>query len=334
MVNRRPKILILIKPFWTYPKHKAKFEVIREIEKFAEVYYWNEDGNIHEIIKKLGVQFDFIFQYDIAWSYGLAPKIIGLDQLNIPKGCFVIDLHWNPQSRKKYFIENKIDLIFSVTRTPFLKAFPQFKKKLRWLPWSINPDVMKDYQLAKSFDYLLMGLVYVERNQLERFAYPKQLPPKGRYAFRDKVYEKMYNKPGFMFHPHPGHRTMDYRNIIVGKRYAQELNRAKMFFTCGSRDKNGGITVQKFFEAPACRTLLMAEENDDLRHLGFIDGENFISCTTENFEQKAKKYLFNDIERMRITDNGYQLIHRHHTNENRARFFVTSIKDFLKAQKS
>lgn len=329
MEQTRPKILILIKPFWSYPKHQPKFEIIREFERFANVYYWFHDGDIQDIIRRIGVQPDFIFHYDIAWYYSLAPKITGLRDIQIPKGCFVIDLHWQPKLRRKYFQENHIDLIFSVTRTPFLKLFPEYRDQFRWLPWSIDPDIMKDYKLVKDIDYLLMGLVYFEQKQAGRFGLPRQFPAKGRYAFRDAVYEKMRSKQGFMYYPHPGHRTLDTENMIVNKRYAQALNRSKMFFTCGSRDKNGGITVQKFFEAPACRTLLLAEANEDLKHLGFIDGENFVSCRIENVEEKARKYLVDEFERKRITDNGYRLIHRLHTNQERAKSFVKEVSKVL-----
>src|SRR5699024_11243164 len=77
------------------------------------------------------------------------------------KGCFVIDLHWKPEERKRYFRQNKIDLIFSATKHPFLKVFPQYKQKLRWLPWAINPAIMKDWKQKKDIDSLLMGLVYI-----------------------------------------------------------------------------------------------------------------------------------------------------------------------------
>src|SRR5690625_1279494 len=145
MVLRRLKILVIMKPFWNFPKHKPKYDMIRALEIYAEVHYWYEDGHIEDILKTLAIEPDFIFHYDIAWNYRLAPKIEGLNCVDIPVGCFVIDLHWKPEQRIKYITENHIDLIFSVSKNPFPKVFPQFKQKLRWTPWSINPSIMKDW---------------------------------------------------------------------------------------------------------------------------------------------------------------------------------------------
>ena len=76
----------------------------------------------------------------------------------------------------------------------------------------------------------------------------------------------------------------------MNEKYAQELNRAKIFFTCGSALR---YPLLKFYEAPACRTLLLAEPNQDIFDLGFKDGTHFIACEVEDFYDKAKYYLQN-----------------------------------------
>lgn len=326
---KKLKILVLLKPFWVYEKHKPKVDIIKALEKHAEVYYWYKPGHIKDIIKALNVTPDFIFHYDIAWNYGLAPKIDGLADVDIPKGCFVIDLHWKPRERINYFQSTNIDIIFSVTKHPFMQVFPQYEEKLCWLPWSINPQVMKDWNLKKDIDSLLMGLVYIDEENLDEQTKPAQMPPKGRYLFRDTVYRKMRNEPGFVFHPHPGHRAKKSDHLIVNEKYAQELNRSKIFFTCGSRSSTGGVAVLKFFEAPACKTLLLAEPNKDIEDLGFVDGENFVACDLNNIREKARYFLNNDQERNRITENGYKLIHQQHTNEQRAKQMIQAIKQTI-----
>ena len=328
-MEKKRKILVLVKPFWLYPKHKVKKDIFDALEKYADVYYWHHNGHIKDILKTLNIEPDFIFHYDIAWYDIMAPKIEGLADIDIHKGCFVIDLHWNPDERIQYFLENNIDLIFSATKYPFLRLFPQFKHKFRWLPWAINPAVMKDYGLEKEIDLLLMGLVYVDKNAHGRHQLPNTIPLKGRYAFRDAVFSNLKNKPGFVYHPHPGHLATKSDRLIVNKKYAKELNRAKIFFTCGGRYKTGRVAVLKFFEAPACKTLLLAEPNDDIVDLGFIDKENYVACTVDNFMEKAEYYLANDEERMRITENGYQFIHKHHTNDERAKYLLKEINAIL-----
>lgn len=304
----------------TYPKHKPKYETIKSIEKYAEVKYWHTNGNIHDIMKQLNFTPDFILHYDMGWNYALGPYISGLSEVKIPKGCFVIDSHYSPKERSNYFESNKIDLIFSITKSHFLKTYPNFKDRFRWFPFSINSSIFKDYQLEKDIDFLLMGLLYdgLKKTGSQLFT------PKGIYPFRDKVYETMKNEKGFVYHPHPGHNAAE--NTLINESYAKELNRSKMFFTCGSLYK---YPVLKYFEAPACKTLLLAEAVPDILELGFEDGVNFVACNQSDFYEKAMYYLENEEERMKITEKGYEFIHANHTDDARGRDFVNEVRKFI-----
>jgi len=299
------------------PKHKVKFEMVKAIDEFADVQYWYKDGYLPNILSKINFKPDFIFHYDIAYNYALSPKITGLNVVDIPKGCFVIDSHFDKNVRINYFEENKIDIIFSVTKGHFLSVFPEYQKKFKWHPWSIDPTIFKDWNMNKDINYLLMGLV---NNGLVRW------PPKGKYPFREAVLQQMKNEPGFIHHPHPGLYIKEEEHAFLNEKYAKELNKAKIFFTCGSKLH---YPVLKFFEAPACKTLLLAEPNQDILELGFTDGSNFIACNINDFYEKAKYYLQNEEERKRITDNGYHFIHSQHTNRIRAQEFINTIKKFL-----
>ncbi|MFO7316899.1 MAG: glycosyltransferase [Bacilli bacterium] len=320
-MSKKLKILILIRPFTKkFPKHKNKFEMIRAIEKYAEVQYWYKDGNIHDILKEIPFKPDFIFHYDIGWGYVLAPRISGLGEVDIPKGCYLYDAHYSPGERRKYFDQTKMDLIFSASKSTFLKTYGRFKDKFRFFPFSIDPTVFKDWQLEKDIDFLLMGQLY---DRTKKTGY-QTMTPKGRYPFREAVLEKMRGMEGFVFHPHPGHNAPE--SALLNEKYAQELNRSKMFFTCGSVLK---YPVFKYFEAPACKTLLLAEPVPDILELGFKDGENFVACSQSDFYEKAMYYLKNEEERKRITENGYQFIHTRHTNDVRAKEFVDEVQKFI-----
>lgn len=307
-----------------------KFDTIKAIEEFADIKYWYEDGDICDIMNQLNFMPDFIYHYDIAWGYALAPRITGLDKVNLPKGCFVIDLHYNPselvkeiyheQTRMEYVTQNKIDLVFATYKHTFLEVYPELKDKHRWLPWAINPDIFKDWNKPKKIKFLLMGLVHVKHNPDE------ENPEKGLYGFREAVLLKMAEVPGFVFHPHPGHLISLSENAMVDVRYAKKLNRSNIFFTCGS---NQGVPVAKYFEAPACHTLLLGEANPDLYDLGFRNGVHFVACTKKNFYEKAMYYDNNKEERERITAQGYRWIHGNHTNRIRAKQFIQYVQDYI-----
>ncbi|WHH58353.1 glycosyltransferase [Petroclostridium sp. X23] len=318
------KILILIRKFADkYPKQRFLFDLIPAIQDLADIEYWHEDGDIREILEKIRFEPDFIFQYDIGWGFIYAPHITGLGEIEIPKGCYVNDVHNPREERIACFEDGKVDLIFSTYREPFFKAFPEHQDKHRWLPFSINPDVMKDWGLRKNINFLLMGQVHVD----DKNDPPKRNPPKGRYPFREAVLERMKEEGRFVFHPHPGHYALPSKNLVVNAKYAKELNRSKIFFTCGGEFN---YAVAKFFEAPACRTLLLAKPNQDILDLGFIDGIHFVACDESNFYDKAMYYIKNKEERKYIIENGYDFIHTYHTNQVRARQFVNYVEDFLK----
>lgn len=243
-----------------------------------------------------------------------------LDKIDIAKGCFVIDVHWEKTKRLMYFLRNKVDIIFSVTKSPFLTNFPQFKQRFCWTPFAINQDIIKDWNETKEIKFLLMGLVYDGTSAH---------PPKGRYPFREAVLRKMNQVEGFHYHPHPGHLTTRAR--MVNETYAKELNRAEIFFTCGGVFQ---YPVIKFFEALGCRTLLLAQPNPDILELGFQEGKHFVACHSENFFEKAMYYSKNREERERIMDNGYRFVQTNHTNDIRAQQMLSSIEQLLQEKKS
>lgn len=218
-----------------------------------------------------------------------------------------------PEARKQYIEDNNIDLIFSATKDYFRNNYSEYLDKLRWLPWSIDPQIFRDYQMYKGYDSLLMGVTY------------------DSYPFRQKVKDAMKDVKGFRYHSSPVTgkpiTTWIPAFYFVGEKYAQEINKAKLFFACGGIAK---YPVKKYFEVPACNTLLVAEANQDILDIGFKDGENFVACTIDNFKEKAEFYLKNDAERSRITRNGYNLVHSNHTHEIRAAQLLKYITDFIK----
>jgi spore maturation protein CgeB len=87
----------------------------------------------------------------------------------------------------------------------------------------------------------------------------------------------------------------------------------------------------KYFEIPACETLLFAEATEPLPALGFRDGENFVAVTPEDFSEKFRHYLrevpAETVERM--TRAGRELILAHHTWTIRAGELLAEFRRFL-----
>lgn len=139
----------------------------------------------------------------------------------------------------------------------------------------------------------------------------------------------MRGRPGFVYHEHPGWRTYseaERKTAYVGELYAREINRAKMFFTCGSIYD---YPLLKYFEVPACNTLLLASSFSELIDLGFVPWVHFVPINEYDFEDMAEYYLNHDNERIMIAQQGYEMVRENHSTSLRARQFVNLVRAIL-----
>jgi spore maturation protein CgeB len=310
------KILVFAKLEKPVRSHFRPF--LEELGRQADVQVWNKDdweaNYILKILRKRNFSPDFILHYDFVHNYVLSPKVYGLNLTNIPKGVYYLDLQTQTEERREFVQNNGIDLVFSPTKEFFFKTLPELKDKFRWLPFSIDPDTFRDWKLPKDINFLLMGRLYMGRS-----FHPW-------YPFREKVFKKMKNEEGFVYHSHIFDIKSENDEIFIGEKYAKEINRAKIFFNCGTCFN---YPVRKYFEVPACNTLLIAPGNGDLEELGFKSCENFVECDNENFYDLAMYYLSHDEERNRIARNGHNLVHSRHTDHIRVKEFLNMLKSYL-----
>lgn len=271
----------------------------------VEVRLVEKGGDIRRILEEMNFTPDFIYIDDLTKNEPLH----GLDRIAIPKGIMYEDLQKNQQRFRDYMRDNKIDIAFAYYRDAFLRFFPELKHRFIWVPPFINTALFKDYGLAKTIDYLLMGALHKEV-----------------YPLRTRIAEEMAGVRGFVHHRIPERRNYtpeEEKNVFIMENYAREINRAKMFFT---DDTLYHYPVFKYFEVPACNTLLLAPGSAELRELGFVDGKTFAEINKTNYFEKAKYYLQQEDERKRIAKKGYKLIRKRHTTEIRVRQFVDAIK--------
>lgn len=112
--------------------------------------------------------------------------------------------------------------------------------------------------------------------------------------------------------------------IFVGYNYIKYLNKFICCFTCCA-NKSLPYIVGKFFEIPSTGSLLLAYDEfvkDELNNLGFIDGENYISCTLNNMEEKIN-YILNpdNIDKINyIRKNGYEFVWKYHKQSDRLKY--------------
>ncbi|MEN6325098.1 MAG: glycosyltransferase family 1 protein, partial [Syntrophomonas sp.] len=194
------------------------YDLLTQASHYAEFKIWHQPGDIRDILGQLDTQPDFIFVNEFGETN--SPMITGLSSITIPYAILLYDLHYKVEERRELVKNIDPEYIFALYRDKFYDWYPEFSDRLIWFPHHVNTDVFKDYGLNKDIDYLLMGGIH-----------------EGVYPLRTKILEKMTGKPGFVYHEHPGWRNFnaEERNTYyVGEKYAQEINRAKIFFTCDS----------------------------------------------------------------------------------------------------
>ncbi|MEQ8175548.1 MAG: glycosyltransferase [Syntrophomonadaceae bacterium] len=301
------RLLITTGDFSQWPSRSFHY-LLTELAKITDLSICYESGDINEIIEKRKLNPDFVFINEYGETN--SPGITGLSSLNIPWAAYLYDLHYRVGQRKEALVRDNARYIFTHYRDKFYEWYPEFWDKMYWLPLHAYTEIFKDYGSPKDIDFLLMGNVH-----------------KVVYPLRYKIAEVMLKYPNFVQHEHPGHRNFnDNDDALVGEKFAREINRAKIFFTCDSKYH---YPIPKYFEASACNTLLMASVSREIRDLGFEPGVHFVAIDDRNFEEKARYYLVHEEERLKIAKQGYEMVHSRHSTAQRAREMVNIIQNIL-----
>ncbi|MFE3898485.1 MULTISPECIES: glycosyltransferase [Priestia] len=301
-------LLLIIKDY-SQSVHSEPYYLQTELSKIANLFVWNKDGSIRNILDNINFTPDFILIYVFGTG---GPKITELSNLNIPYGVYLEDLHYLPEQTNESMKRENVKYIFTCYRDAFTKYHPEFSDKTKWLPHHVNTEIFMDYQKEKDIDILLMGAT-------DPYYYP----------LRHKILSSYRDKPNFVCHPHPGYRDIhknEFKNVFVKERYAQEINRAKIFFTCNSIY---GYTILKYFEVLACKTLLLAPSSDEILDLGLKPGVHFVEINENNFMENAEYYLTHDKEREEISRNGFELVQKKHSTSQRAHQLIKMISEIL-----
>jgi len=166
-----------------------------------------------------------------------------------------------------------------------------------WQPLGIDPALHRDYGEEKRHNFVMYGRIdEAFRRRLVRHCRLRQLISFGRFGFT-----------------HLRRNTIDGDNLFV------EVNRARAAFAAHQsggvyRGRPIGMTYAKYFEIPACRTLLVGQPTPDLEHLGLVDGETYVAVTPGNYRRRLWQ-LARELRTPRVqemTDRAFRLVHERH----------------------
>ncbi|MFC4807991.1 glycosyltransferase family protein [Paenibacillus sp. GCM10023250] len=307
---KKLKLLLITRDF-SQRMERSFYYFQQELQAYADLELHHEDGDISAILKQLRFKPDFILLNDLRDTH--CPRIEGLARLSIPWGIIMHDLHFDVKGRKAFIQQHRVPVIFSMYRSAFIHLYPEYVSRMRWLPHFAHAPVFRDYRLTKRIDLLLMG--YVDRKY-----YPLRLQMLNRYRGR----------PGFVYHEHPGYVQVQHpTNAWIGQNYAREINRSRIFLSC---DSILHYPLRKYFEVPACNTLLLAPCNQDLLDLGFEPGKHFVSISEADYQEKVDFYAAprNQTLVSQIARQGCEFVHHHHTSAVRAAEFIRMVHSIIR----
>lgn len=285
----------------------------KELAKLTTLMVYRKSGHINRILNNLPEKPDFILILnDVGKTF--YPVVNGLSNINIPVGLMVNDAHRFVKLRRRYIKNNHMNTFFVICRHNFYKHFPNGRHaRTFFLPQFANTSIFKNYGYQKTIDLMMLGEISLPQI----------------YPLRKKILQHYKRDPRFFNRPHPGWRDFTKQQAeksLIGENYARTINQAKLFFACGSIRQ---VVTFKYFEVPACHTLLMAPALPELTEIGLIPGKHFVDINEGNFAAKAEFYLANKKERERIIEEGYHFIHSHHSTAHRAKQLIEQIERVL-----
>ena len=298
------RILYICKNYtnWIGVSH---IEFKRELSKLVNVTFYHQPCHLPHLIetyKEQGKDFDVVMLGEMP---PVTPPVTGVDKVSLPKVVHYWDLHSYISERIEFVRENKIDLIVFKYKGALLKHFKQLMvTKSAWIPIGAA-SMFRDYQLPKTIDILLTGWISPQY-----------------YPFRLHALKSLQGFPGFYYLKHPGYRHFKPGEVVMGVEYARLLNRAKLVITDGGKF---GYPIAKYFEVPACKSVLVTPCFDDLLELGYKPYKHFIPVSSENLKEAVFKSLSDEDLVREVSCNGYQLVHQKYTMRNMAKQFVNTL---------
>jgi len=233
---------------------------------------------------------------------GWAAPVIKYDtSVECKKAVFYSDPHLHTEERKRFFLDNDFDYVFSYYKSPFfyhLKDFP--KEKFIHMPWAI-PDEFIENQKIK-----------VRSNKVVIFG------GKGSDAYDVRNWCRVQK----------GIKNYNFSGVenkqLVGKNYFKWLRKFDAIVAAGSSDPKYNLVTPKYFEIASSGALLLGQYCKDLEDLGF-NKNNCIIFTKDDFNANVRKYKASPKKYLNIREAGRELIRSRHKISDRIKLIKETL---------
>jgi len=191
-------------------------------------------------------------------------------------------------------------------------------------PPSVNTDFFYDRQLPKKYDVANIWQRNSPKTYPLRWKIHETLPTQEQWSYREASIVWIKGKKVEIPNIAPsGPRGDDYVNAIC---------QSRVFATGSGFYRSYGVPVFKWVEVPACNTLLMINKlspPDDMNAMGFKPDVNFVAIDQDNFLDRIQYYLSHPSEAKTIAQRGYDLIRSKHSQDIRAKEFISKIRKHI-----
>ena len=293
----------------------------------------SESMDALEIIKKLYPKdYPDAVVNSVRQAGSFTPK--NFDKCKCPRVVWSYELHndfsHSPRGRIRLQLcsEKKVNLVF--------KSYDHNNRLSQsvWLedtgvavemnPPSVNTDFFYDRQLPKKYDVANIWQRNSPKTYPLRWKIHKTLPTQEQWSYREASIVWIKGKKVEIPNVAPsGPRGDDYVNAIC---------QSRIFATGSGQYRDYGVPVFKWVEVPACNTLLMINKlnpPDDMNAMGFKPDVNFVAINQDNFLKRIQYYLSHPSEAKTIAQRGYDLICSKHSQDIRAKEFISKIRKHL-----
>ena len=234
------------------------------------------------------------------------------------------------------FIKNNKNIRFYIHENDLNKNNSKLNAYNRYMLLRSSLEELEHVYILAYYWYFYKNLYNINENNLIKF--PRFVVKTNIFEVKTNVKSKILLSGSITNNYYPmrkyvselNHSSIDRLNRganITGVNYINFLSEYLCCFTC-CLTKETPYIINKFFEIPASGSLLLAYDEwvkDGLKEIGFIDGENYISCNKDNILEKIEWICDekNRDEVDRIRRNGNELVKNNHTDECRYKFILS-----------
>lgn len=296
------------KPHWTPKSGPEGLDFSNILSANAPFFYCMRDTFAFDLryADEVGVDDDTDIVFMFGVPYHNRPKLIpGLIDLN--KNIKLVMWPGDLQCyNNKMCLDNKIkvfercDLIVSPSYEYFVKLYPQFMYKYKFMPKFFSPH--------------------------ERYVnLPFNNIPKMKCLLSGSLNPQVYPLRSFI--KNRGGSLIDYKPPkYVGDSYAKLLN---SYFCCVTSSSIFNYALAKHCEIPAAGSLLLADETSDLKKMGFIPNQHYVPITKSNAIKTIAGCLKNPAEYENIRKEGTKFVRENHSVNNRMDMFKVIFEEAL-----